>query len=179
MHREIDYTGRVQVYSVDKLMAEARRLAVEYRRATGRPLAIGGEIGKHDAIRLLGLEPAPPDAVGCDALGKGARDGLRYQIKSRAMFEGKTGQRIGHINLAQQWDRVLLVLFDAEFLPYEIHEATREHLLEAYDAAGRRSGRGPLSVARFKHIARRVWSAELGVIDDGASENSSSHVRSS
>ena len=167
-----------QVYSVDKLMAEARRLAVEYRRATGRPLAIGGEIAKHDAIRLLDLIPAPGDAVGYDALGQGARSGVRYQIKNRAIFDGKSGQRIGQIKLGTDWDRVLLVLLDAEFQPFEIYEATRESLAEAFDQASDspRSKRGPLSVARFKKIAERVWSANADSADSGSAKISSDHV---
>ena len=46
------------VYQIDKLMGEARRLAAEYRRATGKTLAISGEIAISDAITLLGLEGA-------------------------------------------------------------------------------------------------------------------------
>ena len=37
-------------------MSETRRLASEYRRATGKPLAVSGEIARYDASRLLGLE---------------------------------------------------------------------------------------------------------------------------
>ena len=56
------------VYQIDKLMGEARRLATAYRRATGKTLAISGEIAISDAITLLGLEAAPTDAEGYDAL---------------------------------------------------------------------------------------------------------------
>ena len=55
------------VYRVDKLMSEARKLAAEYRKATGRTLAISGEIAINDAVVQLGLEPAPRDAEGYDA----------------------------------------------------------------------------------------------------------------
>ena len=169
----------MQVYSVDKLMSEARRLAVEYRRATGRPLAIGGEIAKHDAIRLLDLVPAPAGANGHDALGTGARSGIRYQIKNRAIFEGKSGQRLGQINMTQQWDRVVLVLFDSQFVAIEIYGATRQALASTAARTGKHDQRAPLSVARFKHIARLVWSAELGLTDPGYAKNSPSHVEGS
>ncbi len=170
-----------QLYSVDKIMAEARRLAVEYRRATGRPLAIGGEIAKHDAIRLLDLAAAPPDAVGYDAVGQGARAGIRYQIKNRAIFDGKSGQRIGHIKLGADWDRVLLVLLDAEFEPFVIYEATREAISKTYERAAEsaRARRGPLSVARFKNIAERVWGVEAGdehLTREQKAESTSDHV---
>jgi hypothetical protein len=158
---QIDYTGRVQPYSVDKIMAEAPRLSAEYRRATGRPLAVGGEIAKHDAVRLLGLSPAPDDAQGYDAVRAcHAGDVIRYQIKNRAIFDDKTGQRLGQIKTNNGWDRVLLVLLDEEFEAFEIHEATRNAIAAVSEGAQRsaRSKRGSLSVARFKVIGRLVWS---------------------
>ena len=41
------------VYQIDKLRGEARRLAAEYRRATGKTLAISGEIAISDAITSM------------------------------------------------------------------------------------------------------------------------------
>lgn len=188
---QMNYNRAVQVYSVDKLMTEARRLAVEYRRATGRALAIGGELAKHDAIRLLQLTPAPPDTVGYDAIGPSIRpdedearldpgrepadSSCRYQIKGRAMSAtGKGGERIGQIRTDQPWDRLLLVLMDDEMEPFEIHEATREAVLAAFESAAgsKRGKRGPMSVARFKYIGELVWSAELGRADGEIWENS-------
>ncbi|MGK0172199.1 MAG: hypothetical protein ACI9W2_003933 [Gammaproteobacteria bacterium] len=164
---QIDYTGRVQPYSVDKIMAEARRLAAEYRRATGRPFAVGGEIAKHDAIRLLGLSPAPDDAQGYDAVRTcDAGDVIRYLIKNRAIFDDKTGQRLGQIKINNSWDRVLLVLLDEEFEAFEIHEATRDAIAVVSEGAqgGARAKRGSLSVARFKVVGRLVWSSTDGLI---------------
>ena len=43
------------VYKLDKLMAETRRLAAEYRRSTGSTLPVSAELAKFDAISLLGL----------------------------------------------------------------------------------------------------------------------------
>ena len=169
----------MQVYSVDKLMSEARRLAVEYRRATGRPLAISGELAKHDAIRLLGLKPAPLEAMGYDALGQGPDEGVRYQVKGRAIFdERKGGQRLGQIKTGQTWDRILLVLMDAEFFPVEIYEAERGAIVEAYEQStgSRRSKRGALSVARFKNLGRLVWSGE-GACDGDEPNGASAHAR--
>ncbi len=164
----------VEVYSVDKLIGEARRLAAEYRRATGKPLGIGAEIARHDAARLMGLDlVAPLDVGGFDAVGRGPREGLRIQIKGRAIFdEGKGGQRLGQIKENQEWDRLVLVLMDEDFEPYEIYEAERADVLTAAaDSAASRRRRGALSVARFKNIARLVWTRENGLEDDGYWEN--------
>ena len=55
------------LYSVGKLISEARKLAAEYRRTTGKTLAISGEIARHDAITLLNLEPVE-EGQGFDAV---------------------------------------------------------------------------------------------------------------
>ncbi len=158
------------VYSVDKLIAQARLLATEYRRATGRPLAgISGEISQYDAARLLDLELRPGENAGYDAIGRGARAGRRIQIKARAIFDqSKSGQRIGQIKIDQDWDSVVLVLMDEAFEPFEIYEAERADLVEALseNSGGARSKRGAMSVARFKAIGRLVWTREHGIEDD-------------
>ncbi len=152
----------MSLYAADKLISQARQLAAEYRRTMGKPLpGIGNEIAVHDAIRLLELEPAPPQAGGYDAIDP-ARDGWRIQIKSRTIFdESKSGQRIGQVKVDQPWDSLLLVLMDEAYEPFEIHEADREEMLE-YLRDSKRSKRGAMSVARFKIIGRLVWSAENG-----------------
>ncbi|MGA7802908.1 MAG: hypothetical protein WCC36_19080 [Gammaproteobacteria bacterium] len=163
------------VYSVDKLIAEARRLAADYRRATGKSLAgVGSEIADYDAARLLDLELVTDRSEGYDAVGRGEREGKRIQIKGRAIFdEAKSGQRIGQIKAEQVWDRVVLVLMDEEFEPFELYEAEREDVVQAVEdaAASRRSKRGALSVAKFKRIARLVWTREEGLISDEIWDN--------
>lgn len=163
------------VYSVDKLMGEARRLAAEYRKATGQPLAISGEIAKYDAARLLDLEPCQDTQLGHDAVGKsGELAGKRVQIKGRAIFdEAKGGARIGQLKLEQDWDSVVLVLMDEEFETFEIYEADRASLVDAVEegAESRRSKRGALSVAKFKAIGRLVWTREEGRLEDEIWEN--------
>lgn len=155
------------VYSVDKLISEARRIAAEYRRATGKPLGISAEIAQHDACHYLHLEPVEAE-TGYDAIGvEEPRKGRRIQIKGRAIFdESKGGQRLGQLRLEQDWDSVALVLMDPEFETTEIYEASRQAILDALEDAtqSRRSNRGAMSVARFKHIAQLVWTREEGLI---------------
>jgi len=162
------------VYSIDKLMSEARRLAADYRRATGKTLPITGEIAIHDAIRFLNLEPAGEGAVGYDAIRRQGDGVKRFQVKGRAIFdETKSGHRLGQLKVEQVWDAILLVLMDEAYETSEIYEADREEILEALGDAGesRRANRGAMSVARFKIIGRLVWSRERGREDDGYWDN--------
>ena len=159
----------MSLYSVDKLITEARRIAAEYRRATGKPLGISAEIATHDACTFLDLEP-DEDAVGYDAVGlNGERKGQCFQIKGRAIFDGqKGGQRLGQIKIDQDWDKILLVLMDEDFETTEIYEASREEILKDLDEVGTtsRQKRGAMSVARFKRLAQLVWNKEEGIVDD-------------
>lgn len=153
------------VYSVDKLIGEARKLAADYRRATGKPLpGVSAEIAVHDAARLLQLT-LTPDAVGYDALGSGEREGRKIQIKGRVIFdEEKGGQRVGQLKVNDDWDSVVLVLMDEDYAPYEIYEAQREDLVEAQSASSSaRAKRGAISVAKFKIIGELVWDRISGV----------------
>jgi hypothetical protein len=156
----------LSIYEVDKLLGEARRIAAEYRRTTGTSLPITSEIAKHDACVYLELEPANESQGGYDAQNK---DGLRIQVKGRAIFdESKGGQRLGQMKLEQEWDALAMVLMDENFETTEIYLATRDEIETALQEQvnSKRSKRGAMSVARFKHIARLVWTREEGRIDD-------------
>lgn len=167
------------VYSVDKLITEARRLASEYRKATGKPLGgVSGQIAEYDAVRLLDLELIEPRLAGYDAIGHGAREGKRVQIKGRAIFdELKTGQRIGQLKMEQEWDSVVLVLMDENHEACEIYEAERRVIEDAVGKlSDRRNKRGALSVAKFKNIGRLVWSKDSGLIESKFLESQASNT---
>ena len=155
----------MSVYAVDKLMDQTRRLAADYRKATGQPLPVTSEIANYDAARLLGLDLIQPPPGGYDAIGQqGEREGVRYQVKGRAIFdETKGGQRIGQLKLEQDWDAVLLVLLDEEYQPFAIYEADRSELEPALEDSSRNK-RGAMSVARFKIISRQVWARDEGLM---------------
>lgn len=163
------------IYEVDTLIEQTRQLAAEYRRTTGQPLPVTTEIANHDAARLLELEIINPPPGGYDAVGKtGAREGVRYQIKGRVIFdEKKGGQRLGQLKIDKQWDAVLLVLLNENYQPFSIYEATRDELNDAIDESmqSRRSNRGAMSIARFKNISRLVWSDTEGLINEDLWEN--------
>ena len=156
----------MSVYSIDKLIAETRRLAAEYRRSTGQSLPVSGEIARHAAARILDLTLCESRTGGVDALGKGRREGQRIQIKSRIMTQNtKPGTRLGQLNTAGDWNRLLLVIMDEEYEPCEIYEAAREDIMdEIEEAAGsKRSKRGALSIAKFKNISWLIWTRETGM----------------
>lgn len=164
------------IYEVDTLIEQTRMLAAEYRRTTGKPLPVTTEIANHDAARLLDLEIINPPPGGHDAVGKtGEREGIRYQIKGRAIFdEKKGGQRLGQLKVDKEWDAILLVLLNENYEPFSIYEANRDELDEAIDESSKssRSSRGAMSIARFKNISRLVWNDAEGIIDDELWENS-------
>ncbi len=153
------------LYAADKLIAQARVLAAEYRRTMGKPLpGISNEIAEYDAVKLLQLKPRPEGEGGYDAIDPAHGD-KRIQIKSRTIFdESKSGQRVGQLKLDKEWDSVVLVLMDENYEPYEIYEAEREEILEYLDqSSSSRAKRGAMSIARFKIIGRLAWTRENGL----------------
>jgi hypothetical protein len=156
-----------QPYAAEKLIAQARQLAADYRRTMGKPLpGVSNEIAEHDAVQLLGLEAPTESDAAWDAVDPASGD--RIQIKSRTIFdESKGGQRIGQLKLNQPWDAVVLVLMDENYEPYEIYQATRDDLADYVDASSSsRAKRGAMSVARFKIIGRLVWDRVNGRQDE-------------
>ena len=152
------------VYSIDKLIAETRRLAADFRSSTGQSLPVSGEIARYDAARLLDLNLCEPRVDGVDAIGKGDLKDQRFQIKSRVISqEKKSGTRIGQLNLNGEWNIVLLVIMDEAYEPCEIYAAEREEILQALDeSSSSRNRRGALSVSKFKIISQLVWTRENG-----------------
>lgn len=150
----------MDLYSIDKLMAETRQLAAKYRQATGSTLAVTGEIARFDVAKTLELTLIDDLTLGHDAIGTGERDGLRILIKGRVIFEdSKSSPRIGQIKADGRWDHVVLVLFDDDYLPVEMYEATEAEIKKT---TGTESGaankkRGAMSVAQFKKIGQLVW----------------------
>ena len=71
---------------------------------------------------------------------------------------------MGRIDVAKDFDAVLLVLLDGEFEAFAIHEASREAVLAALKAPGSKSRneRGALGVGKFKAIGRLLWERDTG-----------------
>ncbi len=150
----------MDLYSIDKLMHETRQLAAKYRQATGSTLAVTGEIARFDVAKTLKLNLIDDMTVGHDAIGTGDREGLRILIKGRVIFEdSKSSPRIGQIKADGRWDHVVLVLFDDDYMPVEMYEATEDAIKQATDTKtiSANKKRGAMSVAQFKKIGQLVW----------------------
>jgi len=144
---------------VGKLIASAKQLAAQYRALTGRPIGITGEVAEYEAARLLDLELAAVRQSGYDAIRRRGSSIDRLQVKGRCILNSNPGQRLGRIDLAKEWDGVLLVILDSSLNPTAIYEAHRSDIEHALMAPGSRARneRGALSVSKFKSIGRQVW----------------------
>jgi len=152
-------------YSVNVLMEQARTLAANYRKTTGKTMAgISGEIAVYDAIRLLKLQAAEPnlpyEAIGTEEAGDLHNE--RIQIKARTIFSDSKGSpRMGQIKASEHWDSVVLVLMNDDYDTFEIYEIDRDTLEDNVSSKESNQGkRGAMTVARFKKIATLIWSAE-------------------
>lgn len=147
--------------SVLQVLAEAKKLAQQYRVLTGKPLGITGEVAEYEAARILGVELTPARQAGYDATE--IRDGKTYrlQIKGRCVLEdsSKRGQRMGAIDIQKEFDAVLLVLLDGDFEATAIYEAPREAVIAALKDPGSkaRNERGALSISKFRSIGAVRW----------------------
>lgn len=145
---------------VMSILRDANRLAQRYRQATGKPLGITGEVAEYEAARILGLRLTEARQAGFDAIEE--RDGKvrRLQIKGRCLLSGcKPGQRMGAIDIAKEFDGVLLVLLNENFDAIEIYESDRSAVLAALAAPGSkaRNERGALPITKFKAIGQLRW----------------------
>jgi hypothetical protein len=158
-------TEPTQVYSVDKLIEQARQLATDYKKMTGKPLpGVSNEIAEHDACKLLDLTLSDDRSLGFDASRVKGRGPKRIQIKARTIFnDNYRGQRLGQLKLDKEWDSVVLVLMDENYLPFDIFEATRSDILDNLNDSSNRMKRGAMSVAKFRNIATLVWTKEGGL----------------
>jgi len=159
----------MNVYAVDKLIEQARQLAADYRKTTGKPLpGVSNEIAEYDASTLLGLTLCEDRSAGFDAVRDADQGPQRVQIKGRTIFnENFRGQRLGQLKIDKTWDSVVLMLMDDQYEPFDIYEASREDILENMNTPSeQRKKRGAMSVARFINISQLVWSREDGLIED-------------
>lgn len=146
---------------VEELLVAAIDLAAKYKKLTGKPLGITGEVAEFYASKLLGLKLMEARSAGYDAIGS---DGRKIQIKGRSLADSsKPGQRVGAIRLEHEWDSVILVLMDDVFTVKEMWEAYRPEVTYALLAPGSKSRneRGSLSISKFKQIGRKVWPVGL------------------
>lgn len=142
------------------LLEDAKKVARQYKKLTGKPLGITGEVAEVTAAQLLNLNLSDARQAGYDAIKRENGKDVKIQIKGRSLpKKANPGARIGKIQLDKEWDVVMLVLLDDEFEPIEIFEANRDVISKALLAPGSkaRNERGALGIAKFKSIGRKVW----------------------
>ncbi|BBA45606.1 TPA: hypothetical protein ACK3Q6_004031 [Burkholderia cepacia] len=147
-------------HAVLTLLAQAKLVARDYYKLTGKPLGITGEVAEYEAARLLGVSLTPARQAGYDATEIVDGNLRMLQIKGRCLPSGsKSSQQLGSIQPGKEWDAVLMVLLDSEFNATEIWEADRAAVLDALARPGSkaRNERGALAVAAVKSIGRRRW----------------------
>jgi hypothetical protein len=145
---------------IAEILADAKSLAKKYRKLTGKPLGITGEVAEFSAAQILGLELAEARQSGYDAIRNENGKVTKIQIKGRCIpSNAKPGQRLGSIQLDKEWDTVLLVLMDEDLEVMSMFEAARPDIERALLAPGSkaRNERGALAVSKFKSIGHEVW----------------------
>lgn len=145
---------------IAEILNEAKSLAKKYRKLTGKPLGITGEVAEFSAAQILGLELAQARQSGYDAIRRKDGKETKIQIKGRCILaNAKPGQRLGSIRLDKEWDVVLLVLMNEELEVLSMYEATRPEIKRALLVPGSkaRNERGALAVSKFKAIGHEVW----------------------
>ena len=113
-------------------------------------------ISEYDAALMVGLEP---EAIGLQAVGRTAVskgwdfvcDGIKYQVKANRP-SGKKGSFVTRVGLASNydWDRLVWVLYDREFVVQEAWIWTVEEYFAAFDGVKRGN---PDQMRRGKRLA--------------------------
>ena len=57
------------------------------------------------------------------------------------------------------WDTVFLLLFDAQYEPRDIYALDKNTIKVHISPEQKQSSKGPMSVAKFKSLARLIWTA--------------------
>ena len=152
------------IYSVNKLIAETRRIAKEYRLATGKTLPVTPEIAINDAISILELSPNDENIPGYDATYEIGGESLKVQIKGRVIFnEKRQGHRLGQIKTEQEWDAIVLVIMNSDFMPEEIYMAKRDEIMDVLEEKRKNNKKGAMTIAQFKMISELLWTEQNGL----------------
>ena len=151
---------------VAELLEEAKKLALKYKKLTGKPLGVTGEVAEFSAAHILGLELTSARQPGYDATKEVDGKTIRYQIKGRCLSD-LSGGRVGAIRKEHECDFVLLVLMNDEYDVQSIYEADRSQIEDVLNATGSKSRniRRQLSIRKFKSIGREIWSRQSLVQD--------------
>lgn len=163
-------------YDISLLMAQTRKLASDYRNETGQALPVTEELARFDAVNLLKLKKIEGhegvDAISAEPFKQDEQPKSRYLIKGRVIFKGgKARQKLGKLSLAADWNQLLMVIYNAEYLPTHIYVIGRNIIQEEL-AKVSVDKRGSMTVAKYKAIGMLVWDCK------GSQSNSSKNTDS-
>lgn len=149
--------GTKQFRETGLLLEYAKRLAVQYKSLTLKPLGITSELAEYEVAKklkctLCNARTAGHDLIDCE--------GNKVQVKGRVIPDKKS-HRVPSINKSstgRHWDYVVLVLFDANYDVLGFYKAS-ERTIEKHFAKPRPKGgkqRRNISVSEFKKIATQI-----------------------
>ena len=69
---------------VKQILEDAKSVAKQYKKLTGKPLGITGEVAEFTAATLLNLELSPARQAGYDAIRQTIHSKQKVQIKGRS-----------------------------------------------------------------------------------------------
>jgi hypothetical protein len=148
-------------HAVKALLRQAKTLAVEYYRITGKPLGVTGEVAEYEAAEKLGLSLADARSPYFDAVRDLPDRTEKFQIKGRAVAsDDRYRGRVPKIKCDGDYDAVLLVLLDKKtFDVIEIWRAEKDRVKVRLEVPGSKSRneRGSLGISQFKSIAQKIW----------------------
>lgn len=151
----------MNIYAVDKLMSETRRVAAEYYLLTGQILPISSELARYDLMQLLDFTPMPIAERGVDLIATEKWSNLKVQVKSKTLCKPNNNNRLGSFNLTGFWEAIVLVIFDKSYQPHHIYLCCRDNLINAIDkpqnVTTKHKSRGMISIAKFKAISELIW----------------------
>ena len=149
----------LDVVRLGLVLKQAKNVAIQFHKLTGRHLGITGEIAEYEAARILKLTLAKKQQAGFDAFRVSGKKRERIQIKGKQLTSTNPGQKLGKLDPAKAWDSVVLVLLNEAYEPIEIYESKRRKVIAELQKPGSkaRNERGQLSLGTFKKIAKQVW----------------------
>ncbi len=87
---------------VMEILRQTKLLACEYRKLTGKPLGVTGEVAEYEAARILNLQLTEARQGGYDALETASGVTRRLQVKGRCILEdSKRSQMVPYV----RWSR--------------------------------------------------------------------------
>jgi hypothetical protein len=155
----IENENKIMQNEIGELLDEIKLLAKKYKRLTGKPLGVTGEVGEFAAAKILGLELSDARQPGYDAIKEINGKKVKYQIKSRSIKTEKLTGRIGAIKFEYDFDYVLFVMMDEDLEVVSIHQAERSRVKEELEKPGSisRNKRHQLSIRKFISFSEEIW----------------------